>query len=76
MPVKLTPLAPKGATPPSGERILHNLNNCRKAMGRDNEWKPETVAKWVDFAEAHAEKHPEFVNAAAKMGIEITVKTS
>ena len=75
MAIKLTAIPAKQGTPPDGAKILNNLTNLRKAMGQTNEWKPQTVAKWVRFAEAHAEKHPEFIEKAAKLGIVITLVT-
>jgi hypothetical protein len=75
MSIELTALPAKQGTPPDGVKILNNLTNLRKAIGQSNEWKPETVAKWVGFAEAHAKKNPEFIKQAAKLGIRITVAT-
>ena len=77
MSIELTPLACNSKTKAAPrckdpDHVLNMLQNCRKAMGTDNQWGPKAVAKWTGFAEALAKADPDFVTKAAKLGITIS----
>ncbi len=76
MTVELTPLEAKSSPTKeySGRDILNSLQNCRKAMGKDNQWSDEAVNRWVSRAQAHAKGNPDFVAQAAELGITITIE--